>query len=111
VLVGGVDGIVIGAAGAIEFEVVVVVGLVISIKGFLRSPLPNRTFFLLLIGFCATIRAIWGLRFPVSVDCAVLVIVGTMGVAWLLSALLVVELDDEELLILESLRKFCKFPQ
>jgi hypothetical protein len=109
VLVGGVDGMVVDAAGTVEVELVVVVGLVISVNGFLQSPLPNGTFFLLLIGFCANIRAICGLTFPVSVDCAVLVIVGTIGVAWLLSALLVAELDDDdddELLILESLRKF-----
>ena len=47
--------------------------------------------------------------FPCSVDCAVLEIVGTIGVDWLLSALLLAELDDDdddELLILGFLRKF-----
>jgi hypothetical protein len=82
VLVGGVDGIVVvDTAGTVELEVVVVVGLVISVNGFLRSPLPNGTFFRLLIGFCADIRVIWG---GFSVVCAVLVIVGTIGVAWLM---------------------------
>ena len=50
-LVGGVDGTVVVISGTVELEVVVVVGLVISVNGFLRSPLPNGTFFLLLIGF------------------------------------------------------------
>ena len=52
VLVGGVDGTV-----TVDAEVVVV-GLVISAKGFFRRPLPNGTFFRFPIGFCADIRAI-----------------------------------------------------
>jgi hypothetical protein len=104
VLVGGVDG-----TGTVDSETVVV-GLVISSKGFFRRPLPNGTFLRFAIGFCADILAIWGLMFPFSVAGAVLAVVETTGVDWFPSAL-VFDDDDEaevvaELLMLDSSRKF-----
>ena len=66
VLVGGVAGVMDAdtvLVAAVELEFVVVAGLVTSASGFFFKPLP-KGFLFLAIGFCATIRAICGLRFP-----------------------------------------------